>query len=225
MSGLIRKYYDIGPAALVTTSVYSGGTTGFASGIADSNSVGSSCWLTSVSQSDDGTGRVGQSIAVETLDIRVKIQPDNTLAGHGHLRMIIFADNEADGALPTAAELLNNATVATGAALSWLNPSYFGRFKVIEDKNFQWYNSSTANSFEQRELDNNLFHESHHDMKDHRVMWDNTNASAAANIRKGHIFSLFIYENTVVGVGGIITISTTNPPGIQFTSRIRYKDL
>lgn len=221
----IKKYYDIGPAAIASTGVYTGGATGWATGIADANGpfIAGNAWLTAVSQSDDDQGRVGQSINIETLDVRVKVIPDNTLVGHGHLRVIIFSDEELDGAYPTLAELLANSTVATGGVMSFLQPGYFGRFKVIEDKHFQWYNSSTANSFQDNEA-RELWHESHHDMRGHRAMWDQTNNSAIANARKGHIFIAFIYESTTVAAGGIITQATTNPPGVQFTTRIRFVD-
>lgn len=224
----IRKYFDVGPAAIASTSVYTGGATGWASGIADSNNalVLSTSWITGLSQSDDDQGRVGQSINVETLDVRVKVLPDNTLAGHGHLRMIIFSDEECDGALASVGELLGatSTTVANGLVMSFLQPGYFGRFKIIEDKHLQWYNSSTANSFELNEGPHGMWHEAHHDLKGHRVMWDASNSSAIANARKGHIFIVFLYENSTVATGGVITSNTTNPPGIQLTTRIRYTD-
>lgn len=221
---LIRKYFDIGPKALATTDVYSGGATSFSTGIANQG-TDPFLWLTQLSQSDDSQGRVGQSIAVETLDVRVEIIPDNSLAGHSHLRMMIVADNEGDGAAPSQAEILLYSTIATGATESFLNPTYFGRFNIIEDKNWRWYNSSTLNSFQENEQPNAMYHESHHDMKSHRVMWDITNSSAITNATKGHIFVLFFFKNTNSAVGGITTITTTNPPGIVYHTRIRYRDL
>lgn len=222
----IRKYFDVGPAAIASTGVYTGGATGWTTGIADSNNALflTSSWITGLSQSDDDQGRVGQSINVETLDVRVKVIPDNTAGGHGHLRMIIYSDEECDGTIPSVAEILNAATVASGAIMSFLLPSYFGRFKIIEDKHWQW-NSLNAGAYQGDETPlRELWHEAHHDMKGHRVMWDASNASAIANARKGHIFFLFIYENTTVAAGGIITQTTANPPGVQFTTRIRYTD-
>lgn len=224
----IRKYFDVGPAAIASTSVYSGGATGWSAGIAGANTSTSitTAWVTGLSQSDDQTGRIGQSIAVETLDIRVKITPDNSVVGHGHLRMVVYADEELDGAAPDPTNEIfgpKATSVPTGLCMSFLQPGYFGRFKIIEDKHFQWYNSSTQNSFQQQEY-RELFHESHHDLKSHRVMWDNTNLSAIANARKGHIFINFYYENCETTTGGIITLTTTNPPGIQLATRIRYRD-
>lgn len=129
--------------------------------------------------------------------------------------MIIFSDNECDGAYPADSELLVQSTIATGANLAFLQPAYFGRFKIIEDHFFDWQQLPGTRP---------IMHESHHDLKGHRVMWDTTEGSAIANARKGHIFIYFYYEARSIAAGGIITQTTSNPPGIQFTTRIRYRD-
>lgn len=231
-SAPIRKYFDIGPASISSTGLYSGGATGWNSGTAGAGvsvTQQSAVWITGLSQSDDDQGRVGQSINIETLDVRVQVTPDNTLVGHGHLRMIIYSDNELDGVVadPTTEILGPTAnSSASGLAMSFLQPGYFGRFHIIEDKNWRWYctNPASVPAVETNEMQNNLYHESHHDMKGHRVMWDTTNASAITNARKGHIFIVFYFENNTVAAGGIITQNFTNPPGIQLTTRIRYRD-
>lgn len=224
----IRKYFDIGPAAIATANVYTGGSTGWAAGIVDPASgpaLLATLWPTGLSQSDDDQGRVGQSINVETFDVRVKITPDNTAGGHGHLRMIIAADEECDGVAPSYPELLGPtaSTIASGLVMSFLQPGYFGRFKIIEDKHWQW-NNLNSGAYQSPEYRPDLYHESHHDMKSHRVMWDASNLSTITAARKGHIFIWFFFENTTTAVGGIIAATTTNPPGIQLTTRIRYRD-
>lgn len=219
----IRKYFDVGPTELATTAVYSGGATRWSAGLIDPgayvSAAGDNLWVTGLSQSDDDQGRVGQSINIETLDIRVKISNDTGAAGNvtNTLRMIVFSDEECDGNPPSLAEILLFATIATGGVMSFLNPSYFGRFKIIEDKKWVWNNATS------QPREGFFLHESHHDMRGHRVMWDTTNSSAIANARKGHIFTAWLFEaNTVAS--GVTTIVTTNPPAIQFTSRIRYRD-
>lgn len=230
MSKEIRKYFDIGPASIATTNVYTGGTTGWQSGVADGNTstLLGTTWVTGLSQSDDDQGRIGQSINVETLDVRIKISPDNSSASATThtLRMIIFADNECDGAIPVInGEVLGPtaSTVATGLVMSFLNPSYFGRFKIIEDRFWCW-SQNAGQVITPLNPDHKMFSESHHDMKNHRVMWDTTNSSGISNARKGHIFISWIYECDVVAVGGIITATTATPPGVQITTRIRYTD-
>ena len=210
--GTVRKYFDVGPTSITAGGVYTGGATGWASGIANVNLANQ--WLTSLTNGTGDNQRVGQSIAVETLDLRVKISPDPTGLNQT-LRMIVFADNECDGAYPSDAELFSQSTIATGANLSFLQPAYFGRFKIIEDKHFDWQQLPGTHP---------IFHESHHDLKGHRVMWDTTDLSTISNARKGHIFIFFYWESRSVAAGGIITQTLNNPPAVQYVSRIRYRD-
>lgn len=151
--------------------------------------------------------------------------------------MIIFADNECDGSFPASADLLGDTqgsatTVATGFCLSFLQPAYFGRFHIIEDRNWEWYCSSTTNSFTEISTKEGhaFLHSAHHDMKDHRIMWDTTDASLIANARKGHIFMYFYYQNRVCNTGGLLnngatsTLTTADPPAISYSCRFRYRD-
>lgn len=214
--GTIRKYFDLGPTSITASGVYTGGATGWASGIANINLANQ--WVTSLTNGTGDNQRVGQSIAVETLDVRVKISPDSTLINNT-VRMVIFADLECDGAYPGDTEIFAQGTIATGAIMSFLNPAYFGRFKIIEDRMFDFYQASSG-----APATHPYYHDSHHDLKGHRVMWDTTEGSAIANARRGHIFIYFYYEARAIAAGGTITQSTANPPGIQFTTRIRYRD-
>lgn len=223
--GTVRKVFDKGPAALTTTGLFDGstGSTSWSSGLTN-------YWLTDLSQSTADNGRVGFSIAAESLDLRIQITPDPTVVGFSHLRMLLFADNECDGSLPTYGEVLGSvssassvATVATGATHAFLQPAYFGRFQVYEDKHWIWYNSSTQNSFMENQT-HPIWHESHHDLKSHRIQWDTSDNSAIANARKGHLFLFFVYSNTETATGGIPTVTTANPPTIQLATRMRYRD-
>jgi len=232
--GLIRKVYDVVPAALVATGDYDGvtnaSTTSYSAGLA-------SIWLSQMSQSVNDNGRVGQSIAVDSLDLRCQITPDNSIVGHAHYRMILFADNECDGTTPAFSDLLGDTggsatSIATGLILSFLQPAYLGRFNILFDKHMTWYNSSTANSFEQSRGDPLVF-ESHHDMGGHRIMWDTTDSSAIGNARKGHIFLFILFQNQTTITGGLVSdganpgvtlLTTANPPALQYTARFRFRD-
>lgn len=229
LRGTIRKIYDVSPTAITSNGAYDGSgspTTAWTSGLTPF------LWISGIPQSDDDNGRVGQSVALETLDIRVKISPANQISGTAHLRMLIVADNEYDGSL-TLAEILgdvNNAamTMAAGATLQWNQPAYFGRFKIIEDKHWHWYALASASvpSFVSYDMmkESNFFHEAHHDMKGHRLMWDTTDTNTTSSARKGHIFMIFMWENVNPGVGGLPFTTTTNPPAIQWSARLRYRD-
>lgn len=216
-----RKYFDIGPTAVATTAVYTGGVTGYASGIADATTNGANCWLSQLLQSVNVQGRVGQSIVCETLDFRVKINWDlqSSVGVTQHLRMLLFADNECDGTAPNISDILTQSTIANGAQISMLNPSFFGRFKILKDEVF----STTQNGGIQHP-NNSIYREFHFDLHDHLIMWDNTNSSLITNARQGHLFVYFFFEQDTVATGGIITAATTNPPGVQYVSRIRYRD-
>lgn len=221
---LIRKYYDVGPTCIAASNVYTGGTTGWSSGVADHNS-NVNYWLTGLGQGTTDTTRLALSVAVKSLDVRVQVNPDETVAGSCLLRMIIFSDNECQGAPPNLADLLGpvSTTSSTGLAMEWLQPGYFSRFKIIEDKHWAWESSGSANTLI-LESSRSFWYESHHNMN-HRVQWDATDASAIANARKGHIFITFIYQCMTTAAGGVLTNVTTNPPGVQYTTRIRFIDV
>lgn len=228
--GTIRKIYDKIPASITSNGSFDGSgapTTAWAAGLLTPAS-GTTLWLTDISESVNDNGRVGISVAAESLDLRVRITPQPSVIGYQHLRMIVVADNECDGAAPAITDLLGDTsgaatTVATGVELSFLQPAYFGRFSIIEDKNWILYSSSTANTFTETQP-HCLLHEAHHDLKGHRIMWDTSDSSNIANARKGHIFMFFIYSNMVTAAGGLPTLTVANPPTISYTSRLRYRD-
>lgn len=226
-----RKWYDQGPSGVYTTDVYTGGSTAWTNGIASlgdtSWNVG---WLTGNSEGSGETNRVGQAIILDSLDYRLTIVPDTSAAASGTrstVRFIVAIDEEQQGAAPSIAALIgpDSTTVANGLIQNFINPSFFGRFRVLEDKYFSWQYSVqvTAASFNVIEPLTELAHERHHDLRGHKVRWDSTNNSAIANARAGHIFAFLLYENAS-SAAGITAIATTNPPQVFFHSRIRYRD-
>lgn len=230
--GVIRKVYDIGPTQITSNGNFDGSgspTSSWSSGLLTPAGTGAGfLWLTQLSQSVNDNGRVGLSIAVESLDVRVRISPQPSVAGYQHLRMLIVADNECDGASPTIDEILGASgatinTVALGVEMAFNQPAYFGRFQIIEDKNWYMYCSSTANSFVENQT-HPMYHESHHDMKGHTVMWDTSDSSTITAARKGHIFMFFIYSNVATATGGLGAVTTANPPAIHLATRLRFRD-
>lgn len=230
-SGVVRKVYDTGPGAITSNDNYDGSsapTTAWASGILTPANNGL-LWLTSLAQGVTDNDRVGFSIACESLDLTLIINPDTGAGAVGNqvLRWLIFADNECDGAFPTAAEVLGNATgtdttIATGLVTSHLQPGYFGRFHILMDEYWQWNMGTTGGVIANN--DKPFCHRRHFDLKGHRVLWDMSDASAIANARKGHIFMMAFYQSTTTNTGGLPVLVSTNPPSIQFMTRLRYKD-
>nr|WAE42172.1 MAG: capsid protein [Cressdnaviricota sp.] len=231
LRGAVRKVYDVPPASATSTASFNGGgspSTEWVSGILDGTTY-AGAWLTQLAESTADNGRVGISVALETFDWRVKVVPQDTVIGHKHLRMLVVADNECDGNAPALTEILGDAngsatTVATGLEMSFNQPGYFGRFKIIEDKNWMWYNAGSTNGVQDAVSTHCFYHESHHDMKDHTLLWDTTDSSAIADARKGHIFFAFMYSNVTTAAGGLPTLTTADPPTIQYTARFRYRD-
>lgn len=226
--GISRKVFDVA-GALTSNLSYNGGgspTTGWATGI------GGPLWLTDLTQGVTDNDRIGYSIAIESLDIRFKITPDGSAASNGctdQLRIIVAADNECDGVYPTITEILGDAagastSLATGLMVTYLQPAYFGRFRIIDDKYITWLPPPSTTNNVTAHIEGGMFHDWHHDMRDHKVVWDMTDASAIANARKGHIFVYFLYERISTATGGIPVLSTTTPPTINYAFRIRYRD-
>ena len=228
--GTIRKVFDISPTAITSNGTYDGSSNPGAPTTAWTSGLTPFQWLSGIPQSDDDNGRVGQSVALETLDLRVKISTSDTLSGTNHLRMLVLADNEYDGSLALSEVLgdVNNSSIAisAGTVLQWNQPSFFGRFRIIEDKHWHWRTiaSGSVPTFIDQANTHSFWHESHHDMKGHRLMWDVTDTNTTSSARKGHIFMIFMYESTSVAAGGIPVVVTTNPPVIQYSVRLRYRD-
>lgn len=223
--GVVRKLFDSGPVAVTSNTAYDGSgspTTSWASGIAGP------IWITALTQGATDNDRIGFSIAAESLDLTLIVNPDNGASANGNnvLRVLMVADNECDGSTPQLAEILGNAqqsdtTVATGFVASHLQPGFFGRFHVLMDEYWNW-TFNNAISFYQ--TDKPFCHRRHFDLHDHRIMWDMSDSSAIANARKGHIFMYFIYQTCTTAVGGLPTLTTSNPPSIQYMARFRYRD-
>lgn len=239
-SGTIRKIFDVGPTTCSSNGSFNGSgssTTGWSTGLLTPGSA-NQCWLTANwTEGATDSGRVGQSVAVEAFDLRILVTPQDTVIGHKKLRLIVCADNECDGTNPAITDLLGDvnaaaADIATGIELSFLQPAYLGRFQVIMDRNWEWYCSSTANSFTEISTKDghSFYHEEHHDMKNHRIMWDVSDASVIANARRGHIFMFGIFSNRVCNAGGLLnngatsTVTTADPPAISYCARMRFHD-
>lgn len=234
--GTIRKMFDIPATAITSNGSYDGSgspTTVWNTGILLPSGTGTggqtALWPTNIAEGPNDNNRIGLSVAAESLDLRVRITPDNTVAGYQHIRMILYADNECDGVFPTVAELLGDTlnsatTIATGVDMAFLQPGYLGRFHVLEDQNWVLYNSSTANAFtEQHGTPKSLYHEVHKDLHGHRIQWD-IGTVGIGGARKGHIFLMFLYSINDTAIGGIPQMTSANPPTIHVASRLRYRD-
>lgn len=227
-SGIVRKVYDVGPKAITSNGNYDGSsapTTSWSSGINASE------WLSAIAQGVTDNDRVGFSVAAESADLNLVVNPDISAnaAGMNLLRIVIVADGECDGAFPVWTDVFGNAqqtdtTVATGLAISHLQPAYFGRFKVLMDEHLHWDVTSSTSGINHPRTERGFVIQRHFDLKDHRIMWDMSDSNGQANARKGHIFMLCFFQNVTTATGGLPTLFSSNPPSIQYSWRIRYRD-
>lgn len=117
------------------------------------NTTGSFTLIHAPVPGSDYTNRIGRKTIVKSLYIRGSVKSEgangpNQPAAPGTaaqlLRMIIFVDNQPNGAVPVVADLLVSASPA-----SHLNPNNRDRFKILCDKEFvldPYINLNTANA-------------------------------------------------------------------------------
>lgn len=74
--------------------------------------------------------RIGNSILLKDINIRLSISPNYTSADLNFVRYIIFVDKMQAGTLPTAAQLLTTQTSID----SPFNKNYTDRFVILKDK-------------------------------------------------------------------------------------------
>lgn len=225
--GSLRKVFDISPTAVTSNGSYNGSgspTTSWTSGVAGP------IWLSNIAESVADNGRVGITVALQDFQLRVKINPGvSTTEALYHLRMLVITDQQCDGAIPAISDIMGDAnatgfTIANGLEMAFLNPAYFGRFKVVEDKNWTWWNAGTTNGVMTSDGNHSFFHQKYYDMKGHRLMWDTNDAADITAARNGHVFLIFLASETSTNAGGLPTTTALDPPAIQYTCRLRYGD-
>jgi len=107
------KYFDSAVSAVVLAS----GVAGFHH-------------MTGIAQGDDNNARTGRQITLKSALVRFKYVPNGPVTAAHLLRVMLIWDGFANGAAPTAAEVLKVA----GDPLSQNNLDYRARFRVIRDE-------------------------------------------------------------------------------------------
>ncbi len=85
-----------------------------------------------ITQGDTATTRDGNSINVKQIDYCWLTQ-NASAAGNDFVRLIVFVDTQAQGALPTATDILSTATVS---ALYAFGVIITKRFRILKDVTF-----------------------------------------------------------------------------------------
>lgn len=203
------KYFD---TIFSTSASYGGGATEFATGIFNP-SFG---WISTVTQGVQGNQRLADDVSARSLQYRLSIAFDTTAPIQQYIRLVIFADNECEGAIPSVSQLMQNPTIAGGLMESPLNPGYFGRWKIIHD---EVYRSHIGGN----EMEKSNVIVGYHDLHNHKIMWTPPTGDLIANALKGHLFVQVYYYNATVAVGSA-TIGTATPPVVQGIFRLRFED-
>lgn len=170
-----------------------------ANGVAVTAATGVLNLLTQIPQGDGASNRDGSQIRLQRIDVRVSIENGSTTGINQLVRTIMFYDTQKNvGSNPVSADLLQDPSNVR----SPLNFNYRGRFTVIHDR-ITPVVGGQANEVVSFGIRKALHH---------HVMWDDTGANAATNLRDGHVFLLFL------------TDAIAAQPLFSFYSRTRYLD-
>lgn len=86
--------------------------------------------LTAIAQGTDENNRIGNSVLLKHINIRISFIPNFTADAYNLMRYIIFVDKQQSGTPPTAAQLLTTP----GNIDSPFNRNYTDRFVILKDK-------------------------------------------------------------------------------------------
>lgn len=149
-----------------------------------------------IAQGDTVSGRTGNSIKCSSIYIvgNIKI---NAAAANTVLRMILFIDEQCQGAVPAAADVLQNTDVESPLNISTVSTN---RFKVLFDKRCML----TSQGQQQVQLSRYIKWQKH-------VKFTNT-TGVIASVGSGNVVLLLLADDN------------TNQPTVDIRVRVRYYD-
>lgn len=229
-----RKFLDLNTA---TSTTFTGGFSSWdttplgvcLSATGGANTPLNNLWLTQVQQGTGVSNRIGSQISADQLLLRYWVIPNPQNSGvRSLLRIIVFADNECDGAYPAVTDVFTGWVAASADNIfQFLELGYGGRFTILKDTYIPiktesyWSGSSEVESGYCMKEDGYFEHVI--DLKGHKIEWDVSGASLISNARRGHIFWMAMWKNETQNAG-VVTTAYTNPPHIQMRSRLRFRD-
>lgn len=183
------------------------------------STTGAFALLNGCIQGTDYTNRIGRKIMLKSLYIRgivasdvgvTMTSPAITVAQQA--RMIIFCDNQPNGATPAVLDLLNNATT-----VSQLNLNNRDRFKILVDKTFVLdpivYNTTATQSV--AAATNQIRQYKKFKKLNMETIYNSGNAGTVGDMNTGALW-LFWIGSQAVGVGTDATAT--------WTCRVRFND-
>ena len=194
-----RKFYDI------NTATY------------QANTTGSFTLLHIPILGSDFNNRIGRKTLIKSIYIRgrIFIEPAQavaaTTAGHQQCRLILFIDNQPNGAAPAVTDLLNEALPS-----SHLNPNNRDRFKVIKDKTYVFEPFTFSTTATQSVA---AWNRTVHDVKIYKkcnaeTIFNGTNGGTIGDINSGALYMFWIGSASAGALDGNAVIAT----------RIRFDD-
>ncbi len=155
--------------------------------------------LSTVAQGTDYNQRVGNSIKIQSIDLRYRIFM-NTTSGNTVVRVILFRDLDGYGTAPTPSILMANGIGTTTAPLAEKNFLNRKRFSILYD-----YIDTLSPQGERGYATHvHIPHEGH-------ILYLGSTAAAASN-GKGSLYLL------------VLSDESTNSPSLAFQSRVVFTD-
>lgn len=184
------KYKDSAAVATVTSN----GLIGLINGLQTGNSV---------------SQRVGTNVNVKTLEIKGYFIGDGLNASDFLVRMIVFADKQANATQPAVTDLLTDLTAVNVKTVCWpRNLSNRKRFKTYVDRVYPVGGLSASQPIIKSVK---YYMKFKYPLK---VEYNNANNGTHQDITTNALWILFISN-----------ISGANPPSVNLNVRMRYTDL
>lgn len=153
--------------------------------------------LSNILQGDTSSSREGNSVKLSSIYVTGSIGLGTGATSSQRVRLILFRDNDNQGALPTVTSVLLSALISSPMALT--NP---GRFSVLMDKTYMVYTANSGpSSLSVKKYIKNKYHIKY-----------GGNAGTIADARTGNLFLLAISD------------TTANDPFLVYDVRLRYID-
>lgn len=169
------------------------------------NTTGEFTLLNALARGTDYDERVGRQVTVKSIQIKGVIQATPETGTDQLQRVMIFVDNDTDGAPPTGADLIQGFNNAFEDVYNPRNLNNRDRFRVLYDRTFVM-NKDTKDPCKR------IF--KYYKRLNQAVLFNAGNAGTEADIQKGAIW-IFTYGTNAAG-------GTAGNAG--FSSRIRFID-
>lgn len=156
--------------------------------------------LNLIAQGDNVSDRIGNSVRLLSVRTQFMLNWDSTSAGNQPVRVLLVLDKQCNGALPTLADLFEDATV-TDSLISPFDMDEKFRFQILKDSIFTLHPDRQAITVKWRLKMN------------HIIRYGDTAGTIATVSSKNLILVMFS-----------AIAEASNPPTVTHTNRVTYID-